>query len=59
MIMFVHFLVAKITNFYALAPFLEDIGDVEKKKENLHSSNRIDLCYLRDFAGKMPLLPQR
>lgn len=32
MIMFVHFLVAKITKFHALAPFLEDIEDVEKKK---------------------------
>lgn len=50
MIMFVHFLVAKITKFHALAPFLEDIEDVEKKKENLHSSNRIDLCYLRDLC---------
>lgn len=33
MIMFVHFLVAKITNFNALTLFLKDIGDVEKKRE--------------------------
>lgn len=52
MIMCVHFLRVKITNFHALTLFM---GYIEEKNENIQSGHRIE----ETFSGKMPPLPQR